>query len=114
MEQTQIFKALEGVRGRNRVDLGKLERLLVRFSQLVLDLGRELVSRPVRVARDEELDRLTACVNGKSRHEKAAGRARVRVFARSGPGYSGGRAESGLRRNRSNDEIEYACRGFNT
>jgi len=38
MEQTQIFKALEGVRGRKPVDLGKLERLLVRFSQLVLDL----------------------------------------------------------------------------
>ena len=38
MEQTQIFKALQGIRGRKPVDLGKLERLLVRFSQLVLDL----------------------------------------------------------------------------
>jgi acetyltransferase len=38
MEQTQIFKALQGVRGRKSVDMGKLERLLVRFSQLVLDL----------------------------------------------------------------------------
>jgi acetyltransferase len=38
MEQTQIFKALQGVRGRKPVDLARLERLLVRFSQLVLDL----------------------------------------------------------------------------
>jgi len=38
MEQTQIFTALQGVRGRKPVDLAKLERLLVRFSQLVLDL----------------------------------------------------------------------------
>ena len=38
MEQTQIFKALQGVRGRKPVDLNRLERLLVRFSQLVLDL----------------------------------------------------------------------------
>jgi acetyltransferase len=38
MEQTQVFKALQGVRGRKPVDLSRLERLLVRFSQLVLDL----------------------------------------------------------------------------
>ena len=38
MEQTRIFEALQGVRGRKPVDLAKLERLLVRFSQLVLDL----------------------------------------------------------------------------
>ena len=38
MEQTQIFKALQGVRGRKPVDLSRLERLLVRFSQLVIDL----------------------------------------------------------------------------
>jgi acetyltransferase len=37
MEQTQIFKALKGVRGRKPVDLPKLECLLVRFSQLVIE-----------------------------------------------------------------------------
>jgi acetyltransferase len=37
MEQTQIFKALKGVRGRKPVDLVALAGLLVRFSQLVVD-----------------------------------------------------------------------------
>jgi len=37
MEQTRIFKALQGVRGRKPVDMVALEHLLVRFSQLVLE-----------------------------------------------------------------------------
>ncbi len=37
MEQTLVFEALEGVRGRERVDIESLERLLVRFSQLVVE-----------------------------------------------------------------------------
>jgi acetyltransferase len=37
MEQTQIFKALKGVRGRKPVNLAALESLLVRFSQLVIE-----------------------------------------------------------------------------
>jgi acetyltransferase len=37
MEQTHIFKALQGVRGRKPVDLPALEELLVRFSQLVAE-----------------------------------------------------------------------------
>jgi len=37
MEQTQIFKALKGVRGRKAVNLAGLESLLVRFSQLVIE-----------------------------------------------------------------------------
>jgi acetyltransferase len=37
MEQTRIFIALQGVRGRKPIDLSKLEELLVRFSQLVLE-----------------------------------------------------------------------------
>lgn len=37
MEQTRIFSALQGVRGRKPVDLDALERLLVRFSQLVVE-----------------------------------------------------------------------------
>jgi acetyltransferase len=37
MEQTHVFKALKGVRGRPPVDLVALEKLLVRFSQLVVE-----------------------------------------------------------------------------
>jgi acetyltransferase len=40
MERTRIFKALKGGRGRRGVDLGALERLLVRFSGLVLEHRR--------------------------------------------------------------------------
>ncbi len=37
MEQTKIFSALKGIRGRKPVDLAALEALLVRFSQLVVE-----------------------------------------------------------------------------
>jgi acetyltransferase len=37
MEQTRIYKALKGVRGRNPVDLAALEQLMVKFSQLVAE-----------------------------------------------------------------------------
>jgi len=37
MEQTKIFSALKGVRGRKPVDMAALEQLLVRFSQLVVE-----------------------------------------------------------------------------
>ncbi|HEX3354228.1 MAG TPA: bifunctional acetate--CoA ligase family protein/GNAT family N-acetyltransferase [Terriglobales bacterium] len=37
MEQTKIFTALKGVRGRRPVDLASLAALLVRFSQLVVE-----------------------------------------------------------------------------
>jgi acetyltransferase len=37
IEQTRIFTALKGVRGRKPVDLAALEHLLVRFSQLVVE-----------------------------------------------------------------------------
>jgi acetyltransferase len=37
MEQTRIYTALQGVRGQKPVDMGALERLLVRFSQLVVE-----------------------------------------------------------------------------
>jgi len=37
MEQTKIFAALQGVRGRKPVNLAALEGLLVRFSQLVIE-----------------------------------------------------------------------------
>jgi acetyltransferase len=37
IEQTQIYHALKGVRGRPAIDLAALEQLLVRFSQLVVE-----------------------------------------------------------------------------
>ena len=37
MEQTRIFQALKGVRGRQPADLAALEQLMVRFSQLVIE-----------------------------------------------------------------------------
>jgi acetyltransferase len=37
MEQTQIYIALKGVRGRKAVDLDALEELMVRFSQIVVE-----------------------------------------------------------------------------
>ncbi|HEX4076831.1 MAG TPA: bifunctional acetate--CoA ligase family protein/GNAT family N-acetyltransferase [Candidatus Acidoferrales bacterium] len=40
MEQTKIYKALGGVRGRKSVDLQALERLLVRFSYIPMELPR--------------------------------------------------------------------------
>jgi len=40
MENTRILRALQGVRGRKPVDLEKLEELLVRFSELVVENPR--------------------------------------------------------------------------
>jgi acetyltransferase len=37
MEQTKIYQALKGVRGRKAVDLAALDQMLVRFSQLVTE-----------------------------------------------------------------------------
>ena len=37
MEQTQIYAALQGTRGRSTVNLSQLEQILVRFSQLVVE-----------------------------------------------------------------------------
>jgi acetyltransferase len=37
MEQTRVFRALQGVRGRAAVDLATLENVLVRFSRLVVE-----------------------------------------------------------------------------
>ena len=37
MEQTKIFTALKGVRGRAAIDIAELQRILVRFSQLLVE-----------------------------------------------------------------------------
>src|SRR5262249_40375982 len=52
MEQTLIWKALGGVRGRKPVDLAALEALLVRFSILVIENPRirEIDVNPLIVA----------------------------------------------------------------
>ena len=49
MERTRIFTALKGVRGRKPVDIEELERLLVGFSQLVLEQNwiREIDINPL-------------------------------------------------------------------
>ncbi len=64
MEQTRVFAALRGLRGRTPVDIGALEQLLVSFSQLVVEQhwirevdinpllasGNQLVALDARVA----------------------------------------------------------------
>ena len=54
MERTQIHRALQGVRGRAPIDLGALEELLVRFSQLVVEQPRikELDINPLLASTD--------------------------------------------------------------
>jgi len=63
MERTQIYTALRGVRGRAAVDLARLERLLVQFSELVLDQRwiKEIEINPL-LASAEELIGLDARV----------------------------------------------------
>jgi acetyltransferase len=54
MEQTRILTALKGVRGRPPVDLEALERLMVRFGQLVVEQRaiREIEINPLFVSSD--------------------------------------------------------------
>ena len=57
MEQTTIYKALKGVRGRKSVDMDALEQLLVRFSQLVVEQPwiKEIDINPLVVSSDHIL-----------------------------------------------------------
>jgi acetyltransferase len=52
MERTKIYQALQGIRGRPPVDLAELEKLLVRFSQLVVQQRwiREIDINPLLAA----------------------------------------------------------------
>jgi acetyltransferase len=63
MEQTRIYKALQGVRGRPPVQLAELEQLLIRFSQLVIEQRwiREIDINPL-IAAPERLLALDARV----------------------------------------------------
>jgi acetyltransferase len=56
MEQTQIYKALQGVRGRKAIDLAALEQLLVNFSQLVVEHPwiQEIDINPLLASSDPE------------------------------------------------------------
>jgi acetyltransferase len=57
MEQTKVFQALRGVRGRRAVDLDALEELLVRFSRLVVEQPwiREIDINPLLASPDRLL-----------------------------------------------------------
>jgi len=59
MEQTQIYQALKGVRGRSAVDLEALAKLLVRFSQLVVEQPwiKEIDINPLLVAANPDASR---------------------------------------------------------
>jgi acetyltransferase len=52
MQQTRIFKALQGVRGRKPVDLALLDSILVRFSRLIIEQPwiKELDINPLSVS----------------------------------------------------------------
>jgi acetyltransferase len=54
MEQTKIYKALKGVRGRKAVDLAALEQLMVRFSSLVVEqpMIKEIDINPLLASSD--------------------------------------------------------------
>jgi acetyltransferase len=57
MEQTKIYKALKGVRGRKPVDLEALEQIIVRFSQLIAEQKwiKELDINPLLASPDRLL-----------------------------------------------------------
>src|SRR5262249_32607858 len=63
MEQTRVYAALQGVRGRKAVDLESLKAILVRFSKLIVEHPRikETDVNPL-VASDEGLMALDARV----------------------------------------------------
>ena len=57
MEQTLVYKALKGIRGRASVDMAALETLLVRFSELVVEQPRirEIDINPLLASADQLL-----------------------------------------------------------
>ncbi|HUO33368.1 MAG TPA: bifunctional acetate--CoA ligase family protein/GNAT family N-acetyltransferase [Candidatus Acidoferrum sp.] len=55
MEHTHIFAALKGIRGRPSVNIGMLERILVRFSKLLVEQAaiKEIDVNPLMVSGDQ-------------------------------------------------------------
>jgi acetyltransferase len=98
MEQTKIYKALQGVRGRKPVDLAGLEQLMVQFSQLVVEQRwiKEIDINPL-LATSERLVALDAriVVHGREVREADIPKLSIRPYpgeyvfqwrARGGPG----------------------------
>lgn len=85
MEQTRILSALKGVRGRPPVDLAALERLMVRFGQLVVDQPgiREIEINPLFVSADRivALD-ARAILHGRETADAALPRPAIRPYPR--------------------------------
>jgi acetyltransferase len=83
MEQTRVYKALKGVRGRKAVDLAALEELMVRFSELVVENAaiKEIDINPV-LASPERLLALDArvVVHDRSVAEEAFPRPAIRPY----------------------------------
>jgi acetyltransferase len=83
MEQTRIYKALKGVRGRKSVDMAALEELLVRFSDLVIENPaiKEIDINPLLVS-PERLLALDArvVVHGKDVPDKQFPRSAIRPY----------------------------------
>jgi acetyltransferase len=83
MEQTRIYKALKGVRGRKSVDMAALEELMVRFSDLVIENPaiKEIDINPV-LASPERLLALDArvVVHGKDVPEDKMPRSAIRPY----------------------------------
>ncbi|MEO1396145.1 MAG: bifunctional acetate--CoA ligase family protein/GNAT family N-acetyltransferase [Cyanobacteria bacterium J06634_5] len=86
MERTQIYQALKGVRGRESVNLAELEKLLVRFSRLVIEQPwiKEIDINPLRVSPNdpensdpENSDPETISPENRSRHRAIALDARI-------------------------------------
>jgi acetyltransferase len=83
MEQTKIFRALNGVRGRKPVGIAELEKLLVRFSQLIteqswiseIDVNPLLVSSDRMVALDARV-----VLHGKEMTERNLPRPAIRPY----------------------------------
>jgi acetyltransferase len=83
MEQTRIYTALQGVRGRPPVPLAELEQLLIRFSQLVIEQRwiREIDINPL-IAAPEQLLALDArvVVHGQDVAEKDLPQPAIRPY----------------------------------
>jgi acetyltransferase len=83
MEQTKIYGALQGVRGRRPVDVAALEELLVRFSQLVVEQSwiKEIDVNPL-LASPERLLALDArvVVHGKDVREEDLPKPAIRPY----------------------------------
>ena len=82
MEQTRIYRALQGVRGRKPADLGKLESVLVRFSQLVAEQRwiKEIDINPLLVSEDQAIALDARIVLHSATHESQLPQLAIRPY----------------------------------